>query len=193
MPVMNPSLCIGTQTSVYLAPREKSFTSNGMSLLNLNTCWLLSLQLLLWKILWNWVWIALDKLKKLDLLLLLISQSFSECCCSIDSCFSPIVRACFYWMNNGILKLFFYLLSVIGNSQRRYPTSVSMQRQPWSQSKFPSLQDAVQPVVVSKNKRPVFACNSALVGSIHDFAAFKFKCFKSLAVGITSSHTILLT
>ncbi|VYS47601.1 unnamed protein product [Arabidopsis thaliana] len=77
MPVMNPSLCIGTQTSVYLAPREKSFTSNG-------------------------------------------------------------------------------------NSQRRYPTSVSMQRQPWSHSKFPSLQDAVQPVVVSKNKRPVFACNSAL-------------------------------
>ncbi|XP_010460842.1 PREDICTED: uncharacterized protein LOC104741647 [Camelina sativa] len=53
-----------------------------------------------------------------------------------------------------------------GNFHRRYPTTVSMQRQPWSQRKFPSVHAvgtrAVQPVVVSKKKRSVFICNSAL-------------------------------
>ncbi|CAL9216803.1 unnamed protein product [Arabidopsis halleri] len=82
MPVMNPSLCIGTQPSLYLAPRGiHHFTTNG-------------------------------------------------------------------------------------NSHRRSPSSVSMQRQRSSQSKFPSLQAVgtrpVQSVVVSKDKRSVFACNSAL-------------------------------
>lgn len=79
---------------------------------------------------------------------------------------------------------------MIGNSHRRSPTSVSMPRQRSSQSKFPSLQALgtrpVQSVVVSKDKRSVFACNSALVGSIRDFAILSFKCFNSLAVVLAS-------
>ncbi|XP_023645885.1 uncharacterized protein LOC17898101 isoform X2 [Capsella rubella] len=46
-----------------------------------------------------------------------------------------------------------------GNFHRRYLTTVSMQLQPWS--KAVGLR-AVQPIVVSKNKRSVFTCNSAL-------------------------------
>lgn len=59
---------------------------------------------------------------------------------------------------------------------RYYPTRVSMQLQPLNQRKLPSVKAVGNGTVHatvrkgfgfgSKNKRPSFACNSALVGSI---------------------------